>query len=93
MNVVIEILGAVLSRVGGVLALSLLVWVLRVAGKGLGTTAHSLLALAGARRLDTPSAAAADLPAGTPTVTCPHCGATTAQGPFCSVCGRALPEA
>jgi hypothetical protein len=91
MNILVEVLGTVASRIGGVLALTLLVWVLRLAGKGLGTTAHSLLALAGARRLDSPSVAAADLPTGTPTLTCPRCGATTAQGPFCAVCGRALP--
>ena len=93
MGVVIEILGAVLSRVGVWLVLSLLVWVFRMAGKGLGTTAQSVLALAGARRLDPPSAAAANLPAGTPTVTCPRCGAKVAQGTFCAVCGRALPAA
>ena len=106
MNVLVEILGAVLSRVSGWLVLSLAVWVLRMVGKGLGAAAQPLLTLMSVRRTDPPTVAAAgvagaggglpggDVPgAATPVLTCPHCGAATPHEPFCAVCGRALPLA
>lgn len=101
MNFVIEILGAILSRIAGWLMLSLAVGVLRLVGKGLGAAAQPLLTLLRVRRLESSpvaagsadSAAPAESASAAATVTCPHCGAATPAAPFCAVCGRALPAA
>ncbi len=93
MNVVVEFLGAILSRVAGWLLLSGLVWILRLVGKGLGAMGQPVLALMGARRLEAEAPSAPMVPPGTPPVPCPHCAASVAPGPFCPVCGRALPAA
>jgi hypothetical protein len=94
MNIVVEILGAILSRVSGWLVLTLAVWVLRLAGKGLGAAAQPVLTLMRVRRTEPPVVAAAGVP-GPPatTPTCPHCGVATPPDPFCAACGRALPAA
>jgi hypothetical protein len=94
MNVIVQVVGAILGRVAGWVVLGLLVWLLRLIGKSLGTLGQPLLERLGARRMEAeagpPTAAAG--PAGGAPVTCPHCGAVVASGPFCTVCGRALPE-
>jgi hypothetical protein len=91
MNFVVEFLGAVLSRVAGWLLLSGLLWVLRLVGKGLGAMGGPVLAFMGARRMEAEAPAAPAIPPGTLAVTCPACGASVVPGPFCPVCGRALP--
>jgi hypothetical protein len=95
MNVITQVVGAVLGRVAGWVVLGLLVWLLRLIGKSLGALGQPLLARMGARRMETavPPVALAAGPAGEPPISCPHCGATVAPGPFCAVCGRALPAA
>jgi hypothetical protein len=92
MNVVVELLGAILGRVAGWLVLGRFVWLLRMIGKGLGALRQPVLAMLGARRMDAsglPPGAAG--PGSGATVTCPHCGAAVPPGAFCAVCGRALP--
>jgi hypothetical protein len=93
MNVVVEVMGAILGRVAGWLVLGLLVWVLRMIGKGLGAMGQPVLAMLGARRMEGEGLPPTAGTGGGATVTCPHCGATVPPGPFCAVCGRALPAA
>ena len=96
MNVIVQVVGAILGRVAGWVVLGLLVWLLRLIGKSLGALGQPLLARLGARRMEAealPPVAAAPEGGAPVTTTCPHCGAVVAPGPFCAVCGRALPEA